>query len=162
MTETVGGFRAAGLLLAAPAPEGSSEAATSGTAVLLQRRALWSHYGGTWALPGGAIDSHESPERAAMCEAVEETGVAVSRITLRAAVVTAQAELRDGGRWTYTTLIATAPEPLPTRPGLEGMVAWVRLPGVTGLRLHPGLAASWQRLTALVANLDSGTSAAKR
>jgi hypothetical protein len=27
--------------------------------VLLQLRAAWTHGGGTWAIPGGALDSHE-------------------------------------------------------------------------------------------------------
>ena len=45
---------AAGLLLLAPLPDGV-------TGVLLQHRAAWSHQGGTWALPGGARDSHEEP-----------------------------------------------------------------------------------------------------
>src|SRR5258708_4055493 len=46
---------AAGLLLRAPLPDGSR-------AVLLQHRAAWSPQGGTWGLPGGARDSHESAE----------------------------------------------------------------------------------------------------
>ena len=57
---------AAGLLLRAPGPGGSP-------AVLLQHRAPWSHQGGTWGLPGGARDSHESPEQAAVREAQEES-----------------------------------------------------------------------------------------
>ena len=50
---------AAGLLLRAPQPGG-------GAAVLLQYRAPWSHQGGTWALPGGARDRHETVEEAAV------------------------------------------------------------------------------------------------
>ena len=44
-------------------------------AVLLQHRAPWSHQGGTWGLPGGARDSHETPEQAAVREAHEEAGL---------------------------------------------------------------------------------------
>lgn len=51
-----GRFGAAGLLLRAPDPGGTA-------AVLLQHRAAWSHQGGTWGLPGGARDSHETPKR---------------------------------------------------------------------------------------------------
>jgi len=43
--------------------------------VLLQLRAEWTHGGGTWALPGGARDSHEDPQTAALREAEEEVGV---------------------------------------------------------------------------------------
>jgi len=39
--------------------------------VLLQRRSEWSHHGGTWGLPGGAMDSHESVIDAALREAAE-------------------------------------------------------------------------------------------
>jgi 8-oxo-dGTP diphosphatase len=53
---------AAGLLLRAPWHDGTP-------AVLLQHRALWSHQGGTWGLPGGALDSHEAAEHAAVREA---------------------------------------------------------------------------------------------
>ena len=37
--------------------------------VLLQLRAAWTHGGGTWALPGGALDSHEDSVTAAGREA---------------------------------------------------------------------------------------------
>ena len=40
--------------------------------VLLQLRAAWTHGGGTWALPGGALDSHEDSVTAAGREAAEE------------------------------------------------------------------------------------------
>ena len=43
--------------------------------VLLQLRAGWTHGGGTWALPGGALDSHEDSVMAAAREAYEETGI---------------------------------------------------------------------------------------
>ena len=56
-----GRFGAAGLLI------------TDGAQVLLQHRAPWTHEGGTWAVPGGARDSHEDPIAAALREAAEET-----------------------------------------------------------------------------------------
>ena len=65
---TGAGFGAAGLLLRAPRPDGTP-------AVLLQHRAVWSHQGGTWGLPGGARDSHETPEETAVREAQEEAGL---------------------------------------------------------------------------------------
>src|ERR1700712_5042607 len=78
-----GRFGAAGLLLRAPRPDGSP-------AVLLQHRAPWSHQGGTWGLPGGARDSHESPEEAAVREAHEEAGLLADQVTVRTTVVTAE------------------------------------------------------------------------
>ena len=43
--------------------------------VLMQHRAKWTNRGGTWALPGGAIDVGESPTDGALRETWEETGV---------------------------------------------------------------------------------------
>ena len=60
-------FGAAGVLAYAPDPEDQA-----GSLVLLQHRARWSHQGGTWALPGGAMDSDETPAEAALREADEE------------------------------------------------------------------------------------------
>ena len=137
-----GRYGAAGLLLRAPAPDGAP-------AVLLQRRALWSHQGGTWGLPGGARDSHETPERAALREAHEETGVRPDQIDLRASVVTAAPV---GTGWTYTTVIADAAKLLAVVACVESAeLRWVAEPDVADLRLHPGLAASWQRLRGMPA-----------
>jgi 8-oxo-dGTP diphosphatase len=128
---------AAGLLLRAPRPGG-------GAAVLLQHRAPWSHQGGTWSLPGGARDSHETVEQAAVREANEEAGLTADQLVVRGTVVTATA---SGGRWTYTTVIADAPGPLRTVPNRESSeLRWVAEEEVADLPLHPGFAASWERL----------------
>ncbi len=107
---------AAGLLLRAPRGDGTA-------AVLLQHRAPWSHQGDTWGLPGGARDSHETVEEAAVREAHEEAGLSAHRLTVRTTVVTATA---PGGHWTYTTVIADAPELLETVPNRESAeLRWV-------------------------------------
>jgi 8-oxo-dGTP diphosphatase len=135
---------AAGLLLRAPGPNGSP-------AVLLQHRAPWSHQGGTWALPGGARDSHETPEQAAVREAHEEAGLPADVLTVRTSVVTATAA---GGHWTYTTVIADAAEQLDTVPNRESSeLRWVAVDEVAALPLHPGFAASWQRLREVAATI---------
>lgn len=46
---------------------------TKGSAVLLVQRKF--HGAGSWSTPGGYIDAGESPERAALRELKEETGV---------------------------------------------------------------------------------------
>src|SRR5690606_18014549 len=110
-----GKYGAAGLLLRAPLAGG-------GSAVLLQHRAPWSHQGGTWALPGGAKDSHESSVRAAVREAEEEAGIAHTEITVRAERVTAAVP----SGWTYTTVVADAPATLATSANRESLeLAWV-------------------------------------
>ncbi|MFV1366027.1 MULTISPECIES: NUDIX hydrolase [Mycolicibacterium] len=138
-----GRFGAAGLLLRAPDPGGSA-------AVLLQHRAAWSHQGGTWGLPGGARDSHETAEEAAVREAQEEAGLAAERLTVRTTVVTAEVSGPGGAYWSYTTVIADAPEQLETTPNRESAeLRWVPVGQVGELPLHPGFAASWERLRTL-------------
>jgi len=131
---------AAGLLLRAPRPDGTP-------AVLLQHRAAWSHQGGTWSLPGGARDSHESAEQTAVREAREEAGLMAERISVRGTVVTAEVAGISGMPWTYTTVLADAGELLHTVPNQESAeLRWVGEDEVAELPLHPGFAASWQRL----------------
>ena len=138
---------AAGLLLRAPRADGSA-------AVLLQHRAEWSHQGGTWGLPGGARDSHETPEQAAVREANEEAGLTAEQLTVRTTVVTAEISGSSGSRWTYTTVIADAPEQLETVPNRESSeLRWVAEEDVAGLPLHPGFAASWERLRVVTASI---------
>jgi 8-oxo-dGTP diphosphatase len=119
--------------------------------VLLQHRAPWSHQGGTWGLPGGARDSHETVEEAAVREAHEEAGLTADRMTVRTTVVTATA---TGSDWTYTTVIADAPEQLVTVPNRESSeLRWVAEDDVVDLPLHPGFAASWPQLRSVTATI---------
>ena len=134
-----GKFGAAGLLLRAPLPGG-------GSAVLLQHRAPWSHQGGTWALPGGARDSHESPEHAAVREAEEEAGITADLLRVRAERLTMTA----ASGWTYITVIADADSQLPTVANKESAeLAWVPEDEVVDLPLHPGFAIAWIELRAV-------------
>jgi 8-oxo-dGTP diphosphatase len=139
-----GRYGAAGLLLRAPLKDGT-------TAVLLQHRAEWSHHGDTWGLPGGALDSHETPEEAALREAYEEAGLASERLQVRHSVVTAEVRGPGDMYWSYTTVVADAPETLPTVPNLESTaLSWVAVGEVSRLNLHPGFAASWTLLSTLL------------
>lgn len=134
---------AAGLLLRAPLDERTP-------AVLLQHRAPWSHQGGTWGLPGGALDSGEQPHDAALREAAEEAGLRPEHISVVTALVTARAP-GPGGEicWTYTTVIADAVTLLETVPnGESAELRWVPEHEVARLPLHPGFASSWARLRA--------------
>jgi 8-oxo-dGTP diphosphatase len=145
-----GRYGAAGLLLRAPRPDGTP-------AVLLQHRAVWSHQGGTWALPGGARDSHETPEQTAVREAREEAGLPAERLSVRATVITAEVTGIGGTHWTYTTVVADADELLHTVPNRESTeLRWVGEDEVAALPLHPGFAASWQRLRTAPATVPLG------
>ena len=131
-----GRFGAAGLLAVAPDVPGGG-----GRWVLLQHRAAWSHDGDTWGVPGGARHRDESAEQGALRETVEETGLDVARLEL------VGRHVADHGGWSYTTLVARAPERLPTVADQESVeVRWVRDQDVEQLPLHGGFAASWALL----------------
>ncbi|GAB2647608.1 NUDIX hydrolase [Nocardia goodfellowii] len=138
-----GRFGAAGLLLRAPLPGG-------GSAVLLQHRAPWSHQGGTWALPGGARDSHETPVHAAVREAWEEAGINPADVRVRSERVTTSAV----SGWTYTTVVADAVMTLPTSRNKESTaLAWVPEAEVDAHPLHPAFALAWPGLRAAPARV---------
>ncbi len=147
---------AAGLLLRALQPDGRA-------AVLLQHRAPWSHQGGTWALPGGARDSHETAEQAAVREAHEEAGLSAEQVTVRTSVVTVEVgSADDGAYWSYTTVIADASGLLATVANRESSeLRWVAEDEVADLPLHPGFAASWQQLRAVTAAIPVGSGPAR-
>ncbi|MEO8527571.1 MAG: NUDIX hydrolase [Pseudolysinimonas sp.] len=126
-----GTFGAAGLLLTHP-----------DAGVLLQLRAIWSHLGGTWGLPGGARKADETAEAAAIREADEEAGVPPELVT-----VLGVSEF-DLGYWSYTTVLARAEqlfEPVVGDAESEAL-RWVPFDEVETLPLHPGFAATWPAL----------------
>jgi 8-oxo-dGTP diphosphatase len=110
--------------------------------VLLQHRASWSHHGDTWGIPGGARDSHETAEQAALREAVEESGIAVDLLLVEQAVAD------DHGGWTYVTVLAEATSMVPVQArNFESVeMRWVNVDEVDQLPLHPGFAETWPML----------------
>ncbi len=128
---------AAGLLLARRAPR---------LEVLLQHRALWSHEGGTWGLPGGALRAGEDPVLGALREAAEEAGVDPAGVAI------ATTRVLDHGSWRYTTVVANVAGPQDPRPtddeSLE--IRWVDANAVPDLPLLPAFAAAWPELHRLL------------
>ena len=112
----------------------------------MQHRAAWSHEGGTWAVPGGALDVGESPLHAALREAGEEAAVAAASVRPR------HAWTIDHGTWAYTTLVTEAVGPInPQRlDGESQELRWVRVGDVTSLRLHSGFSAGWRHVEPLL------------
>ncbi len=129
-----GVFGAAGLLLI--------RRDTDTPQVLLQLRAAWTHGGGTWALPGGAIDSHEDSIAAAAREAHEEAGIDESRIEVR------DMYSDDHGTWRYDTVIAHCVDDAGAHAANAESedLRWVGLDEVEDFPLHGGLAAAWPHL----------------
>ena len=135
-----GRYGAAGLLLTDPAR----------TAVLLQKRSVHVHNGGTWSVPGGAIERGESPREAALREAHEEAGL--DPRTLR---VTSTLVGTDHGDWSYTYVVAEGARPEHPELAVAGSTSWeadrttwVDLDRVPSYSLHPGLREHWSRLRA--------------
>jgi 8-oxo-dGTP diphosphatase len=129
-----GRFGAAGLLI------------TDGECVLLQHRAAWTHEGDTWAVPGGARDSHEDPITAACREAAEETSLDVN------VIMPFTEWVDDHGGWSYTTIVARAAaglEVVPINPE-SAAVRWWPVEAVAALPLHHGFAAAWPTLRKLL------------
>jgi carboxylate-amine ligase len=136
---------AAGLLAVRPGETGPE--------VLMQLRSPWTHQGGTWGLPGGARDSHESVSQAARREANEETGVDPQALTDVDQVVV------DHGPWSYTYVLASAP-PRTTASVANresDAVEWLPLDQIGDLELHPGLREVWPRLRDRVRGLSALT-----
>ncbi|GAB3946088.1 NUDIX domain-containing protein [Corynebacterium tapiri] len=121
--------------------------------LLLQHRAPWTHAGGTWALPGGARDSHETAVDAALREAVEETGIDVSQVNVERTVVTAGPFDADpdrpelAGGWSYTTVVASVDKQLELTPNEESVeLRWVPCAEVEQYDLLPAFRAALPQL----------------
>ena len=131
---------AAGLLLHRDGEQGPE--------VLLQHRAGWSHHGGTWGTPGGALHEGEPADVGALREVHEELGLSPDDVVLGVMSVD------DHGGWSYTTVLARPARPIDVADlrldGESDGAAWLPLAGLDQVDLHPGLAASLSRLRPLL------------
>lgn len=112
----------------------------------MQHRAAWSHEGGTWAVPGGALDVGESPLQAALREAGEEAAVPSESVRPRHAWTV------DHGTWAYTTVVAESVGTIVERrlDNESQELRWVRMREVASLPLHSGFAAAWPHVHPLL------------
>jgi 8-oxo-dGTP diphosphatase len=117
-----------------------------GSEILLQHRAPWVHNGDTWGIPGGARDSHESTIEGAFREAVEETGIDTSLLTVL------HTYTDDHGDWKYETVIAKGSNEIVAHEVNDESheVRWVNIERVEELPLHPSFEKSWPTLKGLV------------
>ncbi|MET4640256.1 NUDIX hydrolase [Mycetocola sp. 2940] len=123
-----GRFGAAGLLAVDPI-----------RGVLLQHRALWSHFGGTWGLPGGARHEGENAVDGAIREASEEAAVDPDAVRSRFS------HTLDLDVWSYVTVVADVIAPFePQVADPESLeIRWVPIDDVGALPLHPGFGRMW-------------------
>lgn len=107
--------------------------------VLMQKRSNWSHHGGTWGLPGGALDSHEDAVTGAFREACEEVTLSCDGLRVQGVYVD------DHGGWSFHTVIAQASALLEVAPANSESadLRWLTLDELPGRNLHPGFAETW-------------------
>lgn len=131
-----GRFGAAGVFIFNPATE----------SVLLQERAIWTAEGGTWGIPGGAVNGDETVLEGALRETFEETG-------LQAELVTVREEYKvDLGWWSYTTFIATVQDNHELNFDEESAsLEWIPFEELENLPLHSAFAAALPELFELAA-----------
>lgn len=116
--------------------------------VLVQLRAEWSHSGGTWSNPGGAIGWSETPLEGALREFEEETAIGAGSLDVVGSIV------RDHGDWRYTTFAARCEtaEPVPNDESLA--LEWASLDDLLQGRLdrpvHPAFAEDLPRLAEVI------------
>ncbi|GAA2742125.1 NUDIX hydrolase [Kitasatospora cinereorecta] len=129
-----------------------------GQRLLLQRRSWRVHHGRTWSVPGGALRAGESPWDGACREFAEEVGEVPPLRHLHTLV-------DDHGGWAYHTVVAdlAGPEGGPDRAepprrrrgdGEGSAYRWCTVAEVGALRLHPGFAASWPALVAVLEGME--------
>jgi 8-oxo-dGTP diphosphatase len=118
-------YGAAGLLVRHLDEEGRA-------AFLVARRSEQIHLGGTWAIPGGALNRSESPLEGALREFAEEMGQELG------AHLVAKVHPDDHGGWTYWTMLVDVRErfALPRQLNWEtDEVRWVSAEELAGLEL---------------------------
>jgi 8-oxo-dGTP pyrophosphatase MutT (NUDIX family) len=107
--------------------------------VMLQLRSGWSHEGGTWSCPGGALEYGEGPLEGALREASEEVGVPVGDARLLGHYV-----FDPAPEWSYTTVVVEVDGPFGLSMNFESdAVEWVPIDRVDERPLHAGFAAAW-------------------
>ena len=111
---------------------------------LLQKRSLYTHGGGTWSIPGGALRRGESPVDGAFRETAEELGVLPAGLVYTGIVTT------DFGGWQYHTIVFRSAEMFTAIGNWEvAEHRWVTAAGLDGLLLHPGFAAAFPQAAAI-------------
>ena len=117
--------------------------------IMMQHRAPWVHNGDTWGLPGGARDSHESIQEAAIRESMEETGINPEHVK------PIELFTDDHLDWRYDTVIAIAHGDLDTVAWNKEThdIGWFEIAEIERLDLHPSFAKTWPNLKVIASKL---------
>jgi ADP-ribose pyrophosphatase YjhB (NUDIX family) len=136
-------FGAAGVLFRHHHPE-------HGWRYLLQLRGHRTHQGGTWGVPGGALDEGEDPVDGALREAGEELG------DLPEGRVDGAFRHQVAEDWSYTTIICTVEEAFAadTTHWETAAARWVTAAEAEGLPLHPAFAEALPEILATAEGLS--------
>lgn len=124
-----------------------------GVEVLAQLRSARTHTGGTWSVPGGAVEWGESPVDGAVREFAEETQIGAEDLEILGT------HADDHGDWAYTTVIARCEGAEPVPDYESAQLTWTALdglpggPGLASAPLHPGFAAALPALREKIRNL---------
>jgi len=109
----------------------------------LALRSSWTHKGGTWAVPGGALNHGETPLEGALREFAEEIGEVIEGYDV------AEIHEDDHGGWTYTTVVIDVPDRFDTPAALSWETAdarWVPASQLAELELFEAFRATLTRL----------------
>lgn len=109
-------------------------------------RSPWCHHGGTWSIPGGALDQGESPLDGALREFEEEVGLALDEVEV------AEVHEDDHGGWAYWTIVVDVAEPfdVPSSYGWETTECrWVPTDELAALELFGAFRSTLTRLGVL-------------
>lgn len=114
--------------------------------VLMQLRAPWSHGGGTWSIPGGAIEWYEDARTGGLREFAEETGITDLSIK--------DCHTADHGDWRFDTFVARCHDGIaPVVDPESTELRWVPIDELSD-NLHPAFAQSWPTVKAFVLAAD--------
>ncbi len=117
-----------------------------GPLVMLQKRSMMAHEGGTWSCAGGALDEGETALEGGLREATEEVGAPPGSIS-----VLGEYAFVPATDWRYVTSVIEVAEMFGESMNFEtDAVDWVPLHEVDSRPLHAGFAAAWPHLRALV------------
>lgn len=146
-TQRWGRYGAAGILIRHVSDEGEW--------FFVACRAHWTHHGGTWAIPGGALNLHESPLEAAVREFEEEVGLVLDTYDL------VEVHEDNHGGWSYWTHVVEVKDrfDLPDSMNLELEEArWVQAHEMHELELLHAFAETLKRLGIISGSKSNKTS----